>query len=120
MPQLDKLTFTTQIFWLFITFFSLYWVVTRKILPTILSITRTRQLLLSKMTTFTAQTGKESVHLDKVNSDFYIATTENLLTYMKYLDSVTSSWYRAQSKRPHWITSVISINRYLYALSRIY
>jgi len=119
MPQLDKLTFTTQIFWLFLTFFSLYWITSKKILPTILSIVRTRQLLLSKMALYTTSTEKETSQLDRINSDFQVALAESLFTYMKYADSNTSLWYKRQKNNPYWVVPATAINHYLYILSRV-
>lgn len=119
MPQLDKLTFTTQIFWLFLTFFTLYWVTSKKILPSILSILRTRQLLLSKMIVHTTRTEEETSQLSQVNSDFYVATLESLFGYMRYVDSSTYIWYRKQRNLPYWSTPAVAANNYLYMLSRI-
>jgi hypothetical protein len=45
MPQLDNVTFLSQIFWCFITFSSLYFIVLKNILPNIAKVLKVRKKL---------------------------------------------------------------------------
>jgi len=51
MPQFDKITFFTQIFWLFIIFFSFYVVTLRVFIPEIAAVLKTRKKKLAISTT---------------------------------------------------------------------
>lgn len=43
MPQLDKVTYLSQVFWLFVMFFSFYIIILKWMLPTIVTILKLRQ-----------------------------------------------------------------------------
>jgi F0F1-type ATP synthase membrane subunit b/b' len=43
MPQFDKITFFTQIFWLFIIFFGFYFLTLRVFIPEIAAVLKTRK-----------------------------------------------------------------------------
>ena len=47
MPQFDKITFLTQIFWLFIIFFGFYFLTLRVFIPEIAAVLKTRKKKLS-------------------------------------------------------------------------
>lgn len=47
LPQLDALTFPSQIFWLIVSFVALYWLLSRKALPRVTDILEARQTRIS-------------------------------------------------------------------------
>lgn len=49
MPQLDKLTFASQVFWLLISFFGLHYLLLRYILPTVAATLKYRHHLLTSV-----------------------------------------------------------------------
>lgn len=49
MPQLDKLSFATQIFWLLVVFFFMYVILLRYILPNIYKILKIRKEILESL-----------------------------------------------------------------------
>jgi len=51
MPQLDKLTYSTQIFWLLVSFTSFYFIILKHILPNILLNIKTRENMINSMLT---------------------------------------------------------------------
>lgn len=49
MPQLDKLTFSSQVFWFFLIYFTLYFLFLRFILPTIAAALKYRSNLIVRL-----------------------------------------------------------------------
>jgi len=49
MPQLDKLTYTTQIFWLLLSFTSFYFIILKNVLPKILLNIKVRETIVNDM-----------------------------------------------------------------------
>lgn len=67
MPQLDKLTYFTQIFWLLITFTTFYFVILKNILPNILLNIKTRENLTNNMLSSNEAASGE---INKANNNF--------------------------------------------------
>lgn len=76
MPQLDILTFTSQLFWLFLIFTLLYLVMTGYILPTIATILKLRFKLLSGGTTNSSSLGNEGTQIEKDSTSIVVGTLQ--------------------------------------------
>ena len=85
MPQLDKLTFIPQLFWLIILFFSLYIVVVEVILPRINTIFQVRALkgLLHNVRTVALEQEREN---NTVYTTLFSKLFENTLVFGDYLN----------------------------------
>jgi hypothetical protein len=72
MPQLDNVTYLSQIFWCFITFTSLYFILLKKILPHIAKILKLRKKLINNY--------KELfVNLNNINNNYTIYKSNDLI-----------------------------------------
>ncbi len=102
MPQLDAITFSTQIFWLLILFVSFYFFVLKNILPNILLNLKVRQTTLNKLennnTSLTTEVTLINNQVNKVNlnlSNSLNSYLENLnklfLNHINYLTSVINN-----------------------------
>jgi hypothetical protein len=89
MPQLDKLTFIPQVFWLIILFLSLYIVVVEVLLPRINTIFQVRALkgLLHNVRTASLEQEKEN---NTVYTTLFSKLFENNTVYGNYLDRYNS------------------------------
>ncbi len=102
MPQLDAITFSTQIFWLLILFVSFYFFVLKNILPNILLNLKVRQTTLNKLennnTSLTTEVTLINNQVNKVNLNLsnslnnYLENLNKLfLDHVNYLTSVINN-----------------------------
>lgn len=92
MPQIDHLSFITQIFWLVLIFVSLYFVTLRYILPAISAVVKIRKAKLGKLNNQMAEYEKEEVDIQT----HYQETIGDSLKYgqqsLVYLVSSSNAW----------------------------
>jgi len=67
MPQLDKLTYSSQIFWLLIFFTSFYFIILKNILPSILLNIKTRETLINNLINSNSSSATE---IESTNQNF--------------------------------------------------
>jgi hypothetical protein len=79
MPQLDKVTYSSQIFWCFITFSTLYFVLLRNILPKIAKVLEERKNLISNYENILNSFEKEEEQENTINDINIISTATDLL-----------------------------------------
>lgn len=98
MPQLDKVTFYSQIFWLLIIFFSLHFVFLKTVLPKIASSLKYRNYIISSYTKVQQETFLERNKLINIQKDVFLIPTNKFLLYFSnseldilMLANVTSS-----------------------------
>lgn len=98
MPQLDKVTFASQIFWLFLSFFTLYFVTTKWLLPVISTLLKVRTKYLSKISSQVTSANEETEALEHDKNFFYRESMRNTLLYLQFVDKESISWYDRQAK----------------------
>ncbi len=82
MPQFDKITFFTQIFWLTIIFFGFYFIMLQVFLPKIASVLKTRKKKLSMGVDGVSTLNKEQFSIITFRNTFvqnFIYTSKNNL-----------------------------------------
>jgi len=123
MPQLDKVTFLTQLFWLIIIFVSLYVTTVKWILPTVATILKARKKQLSL---FEQQVSSLDVETQNVLSEHDISITNSISETNKILNNVnniSSTWYNQSiDKTDKEVLNSISQNylNYIYNLHLTY
>lgn len=85
MPQLDKVTFVSQLFWLFVFFFLLYILLVELVFPKILSILTSRQFMSSSFL-HRNYVGVLSLKNSSLYNSFVISS------YLTNIASLSSSW----------------------------
>lgn len=119
MPQLDKLTFASQIFWLFASFFTLYILSIKWLLPSIGKILKVRKKFLSKLNTTLADSNHENLSLEQIKNNFYVNVIQSTLLYIKFIDKESNYWLNTQCNNLPWKKENQSISKYNYLLSRL-
>jgi hypothetical protein len=103
MPQLDKLTYSTQIFWLLLCFSSFYFIILKKILPNILLNIKIREDIIDTSLTGTTNTSVEvkqaTNHFIKINN----MIVDRVETHVKAIHDSTS-------RHLSYIPSMVVIN----------
>lgn len=74
MPQLDKLSYSTQIFWLLVLFTSFYFIILKHILPRILLNIKTRENIIDNMV---SKSSNSVLEIKSAGSD-YIKINSNI------------------------------------------
>jgi F0F1-type ATP synthase membrane subunit b/b' len=93
MPQLDKLTFLSQLFWLIITFSSLYIVSVKWILPSVSTILKVRK---TQLNNYEKQVSSLDTETQKVISEHDNTVINSITETNKLLNTVSLSsanWY---------------------------
>lgn len=91
MPQLDKVTFYSQIFWLIVVFFSLHYVFLKLILPTIAASLKYRNYVLSSYTNSQNMFSSEKLKLDELQKQVFLTPLAKFSNYLSVVDSSTNS-----------------------------
>lgn len=102
MPQLDKLTYSTQIFWLLVCFTSFYFILLKNVLPNILLNIKTRESIINTTLNANSDSSLEVKQADEkfiqVNNEitnltenFLKTVNKNLVKNLEYIPSVINS-----------------------------
>lgn len=119
MPQLDKVTFASQVFWFFLSFFVLYLISIKWLLPSIARLLKIRKRYLNMLTENVNQSGTENMLLEKNKNFFYLESLKSSLLYLKYLDKQIINWFSYQIRQLPWKKENQKILNYIYKLSRL-
>ncbi len=94
MPQLDKLSYSTQIFWLLILFTSFYFIILKNILPSILLNIKTREDILNSMV---SESSSSALEIKTAGSDYVKINSNITQTLGNYLSEVFNLINKAYS-----------------------
>lgn len=101
MPQLDKLAYSTQIFWLLITFTSFYFVLLKNILPAILLNIKTRENLANNIV---EENSSSSYEIKKANDTFTKINSD----ISERLDELTNKMSKELNKFYTYVPAFVS------------
>jgi hypothetical protein len=104
MPQLDKLTYSTQIFWLLIFFTSFYFIILKNILPSILLNVKTRETIIDNLL---ASNSSSTVEIETVNQNFVKINNLILDKLDQFQKSVSSELNNSYNYVPLFIENTI-------------
>ena len=99
MPQLDHLSYLSQVFWLIVIFGSFYFVTLTYILPTISQIIKTRKEKLSSYTTDSSSLKIEEKLLTYKYQDYLSNAFVNSSKALSNALEVSSTWSKEQLKK---------------------
>jgi len=88
MPQLDKVTFYSQVFWLLITFFSLHYIFLKEVLPSIAASLKYRHHILNSYSKVRNELTSESSRITELQKN----TISLPLTQMHNYVAVTNEY----------------------------
>ena len=92
MPQFDKITFFTQIFWLTIIFFGFYFIMLQIFLPKIAAVLKTRKKKLSIGANGVSNLNKEQFSVLNFRNNFVQNFTNNAKNNLIFIVSSSISW----------------------------
>jgi len=98
MPQLDIVTFTGQIFWLFVVFFVFYSIVLKQILPMLARILKTRQKKLDNSRMSTDQFGEENADTANAYANLVVSSLTEATDSAKEHAAVSNNWISESNK----------------------
>jgi len=90
MPQLDKVTFFTQISWLLVVFFSLYVILLKFVLPKLALILKLRQRKIAKFLSDSNSFKKEAETRAQIHFDILF---RSVLVSNRILDEILKNFY---------------------------
>jgi len=100
MPQFDKITFFTQIFWLTIIFFGFYFLTLQIFLPKIAAVLKSRKKKLSSGSSGVSNLNEEQLSVTNIRNTFvqnFIEDTKNSLGSKVSLGASWLSFYLTNS-----------------------
>ncbi len=107
MPQLDAITFATQIFWLLLLFVSFYFFVLKHILPNILLNLKVRQTVLGQLESNNSSSHTESISTLENFNKINLNLSQNLTTYLLDLNQLIN-------KHLQYINALVTNSKQLY------
>ncbi len=107
MPQLDAITFATQIFWLLLLFVSFYFFVLKHILPNILLNLKVRQTALEQLESTNSSLHTESISTLENFNKINLNLSQNLNTYLLDLNQLVN-------KHLQYVNALVTNSKQLY------
>jgi hypothetical protein len=92
MPQFDKITFFTQIFWLTLIFFSFYFLILRFFLPKLAAVLKSRKKKLFLGSNMTYNLKKENLLITGKKTIFFQSFTEKTETHLSSNFLLSINW----------------------------
>lgn len=97
MPQFDKITFFSQIFWLIIIFFGFYILIVHIFIPKLATVLKTRKKKLGGGASGVSALNKEQLH----------TTVEKNMLVQHFADNAKSNTTAMLSKSVSWLLSTV-------------
>ena len=110
MPQLDHLSYLSQIFWLIVIFGSFYFITLTYILPTINQIIKTRKEKLSSYTTDSSSLKIEESLITYKYQDYLVKAFINSGNALDKALETSSSWSNSEIKKLNSIDILGALN----------
>lgn len=110
MPQLDKVTYLSQVFWLFVMFFSFYIIILKWMLPTIVTILKLRK---NKIDSDSQRVGGLEIEEKNIIEDYNLLLKHSFSeaqSVLKGTMSDSNEWLKSSSNEANR-TGLLSANK---------